>query len=483
VLHPLADNPFIQALMSDVSDEVYLIDASSMRLVDVSAKVFKRKAANLSELQRMGFQELIGVNEQALTELVHAHAPLSECQDNPKKITINPSHPESIELVLMLIHANHQSYLMAIKPESPNKGLAYNPSGKSESRLQTLIKHSPGLVFQFQLDEQDEITFVYLSERCKALLGIEASQLMKSPQRFYAMINEEDRAKLKDSIQASASDLKMLNWEGRVWIDEWQDTKWVNMRATPRKLTTGVVQWEGIMANITQSKNEKFELEQSRNRLAELSAHLTQAKEEERSRIAREIHDDLGGNLTAIKIGLASILKRIPNDQALLIEKAKNLESIVDNTFEAVHRISADLRPNVLELGVVAALEWQANEFEKQMGICSRFSTNQPEAKVTTDQAITLFRICQESMSNIAKYAYAEHVDIGLFFEPDSIRMLIHDDGVGIAMEDTLKSNSFGIRGMAERVAALNGQFSISKASDKGTNVTVMLPRYVENSA
>lgn len=354
---------------------------------------------------------------------------------------------------------------------------------ESESRFQTLVQHSPGLLFQLQLNVRGDISFVYLSERCKALLGVETSVLMASPGLFYAIMDAGDRAVLQESFISSGQTMSMLNWEGRAWIEEWQDTKWINMRATPRALADGTIQWDGIMTNITQSKNEKHELEQSRQRLAELSAHLTRIKEEERCRIAREIHDDLGGNLTAIKIGLASILKRIPSDQTVLIERARNLETIVDSTFEAAHRISGDLRPNILELGIVAALEWQTKEFEKQMGIVSHFSTNQPDESVTQDQAITLFRICQESMSNIAKHAHAENVEVRLLFKPDHIEMSIHDDGVGIAAGDMLKANSFGLRGMAERVAALQGQFTIGPAADKGTEVAVILPRMPDNQA
>lgn len=348
---------------------------------------------------------------------------------------------------------------------------------ESESRFKTLVEYTPGLVFQFQLGTKGEITFIYLSDGCKALLDIEAEALKKSPNKFFKIIDKDDYALLQASIQASAADLKLLNWEGRVWIEAWQDTKWVNMRAIPRWLTSGTIQWEGIMTNITQSKREKVELEESRQRLAELSAHLTHVKEEERSRIAREIHDDLGGNLTAIKIGLASILKRIPADQQALIEKAKNLEAIVDNTFEAAHRISGDLRPNILELGVVAALEWQAKEFEKQIGLPCHFSVNKLEARETKEQAITLFRICQEAMSNIAKYAKAKHVEVKLISAPECIKMTIDDDGVGINPGDMLKPNSFGLRGMEERAVALSGEFSIEKSANRGTHIAVMLPR------
>lgn len=345
-----------------------------------------------------------------------------------------------------------------------------------DTRFQILASNTPGLVFQLEIDQDGKIVFNYLSDGCKALLGIEPQRLQDTPTLFFSMMNEVDRNRFWENMHASAIDFKILNWEGRIWIDEWQDTKWINLRSKPKRLDNGVIQWKGIMTNITQSKNERDELEQSRKRLAELSAHLTKIKEEERSRIAREIHDDLGGNLTAIKIGLSSILKQMPKDQAALIQRAKNLEKIVDDTFEAAHRISGDLRPNILELGIIAALSWQVKEFRKQMGIPCYFTTNITESNETKEQSITLFRICQEAMSNIAKYARAKRVDVGLFFEADGIKMLIHDDGVGIKQSDMMKPNSFGLRGMAERVASLGGKFDIDSLAHKGTGIYVILP-------
>ena len=263
-----------------------------------------------------------------------------------------------------------------------------------------------------------------------------------------------------------------------MWIDDWQDTKWINVRSIPRVLNNGVIQWEGIMTNITQSKNEKHEIEQSHRDLAELSAHMDQIKEQERSRISREIHDDLGGNLTAIKIGLSSIINQLGAGQKVSVEQARNLESIVDNTFEAVHRISRDLRPNILDLGIVAALEWQSKEFEKQLDIAFRFSCSQVEVPVTADQAIALFRIYQESISNIAKHAKATVVSVNLSASAHEIEMTISDNGVGIKSSDMLKVNSFGLRGMQERVAALNGSFNIANSSNPGKPGTVITIRF-----
>jgi len=451
--------------MSGISEEAFLIDAISMRLIAASDSARRRMDIGLQGMQKKGLHKLLGVSKEELAAIID-----SQKQTKPTKKTLaKPAFFELGHLNLALIHSNNHQYLLAIKN-------GQSSTNETESRFKALVTNTPGLVFEFQRNAKDEVIFGYLSDGCKALLGIEAEALKKSPKKFYKLIDKNDLALLKVNIQLSAAKLSMLNWEGRIWIEEWQDTKWVNLRAIPRKLANGMVQWEGIMTNITQSKHEKHELEQSRQRLAELSAHLTQVKEEERSRIAREIHDDLGGNLTVIKIGLASILKRLPADQQVLIDKAQYLETIVDNTFEAAHRISGDLRPNILELGIVAALEWQAKEFEKQMDIACYFTTNHSKAAETEDQATALFRICQEAMSNIAKYAKAQRVDVALFFDQENIKMYITDDGIGIDASDMLKPNSFGLRGMAERVAALGGKFSIEKGTDKGTNITVILP-------
>lgn len=345
-----------------------------------------------------------------------------------------------------------------------------------EIRFHAMVSNMPGLFFQFQLDANAEIKFIYLSEGCKALLGLTAEELKQNPKLFYALMNAKDRATLRKRLALSAKNLNVLDWEGRVWIDNWQDNKWINVRSTPRVLNTGETQWEGIMINITQSKNEKHEIEESRRELAELTTHLNQIKEQERTRIAREIHDDLGGNLTAIKIGLASIIKRLGAGQTVSVEQAQNLESVIDNTFEAVHRISSDLRPNILDLGIVAALEWQAQAFEKHNATPCKFTSNQADIAVTSEQAITLFRICQESMSNIAKHAGAKKVRLDIGALAKEIVLTISDDGVGIKSSDTFKANSFGLRGMQERVAALQGSFSIDQTGGCGTVVTVRLP-------
>jgi signal transduction histidine kinase len=464
--------------MLGVSDEVYLIDASTMQLEYVSESALKNSGHDLAGFKQQSIDSLLGVSQQALQR--HVNSNRSQAQYIEISLDQEPIIGKigNFQLRVMLIQADEKEYILVVKNDLSSKEKIVQALSDSETRFQAIVSNTPGLVLQFQLDCDGEISFVYLSDGSKALLGLDAPELKQNPQLFYSMMNARDHASLRRCLKSSTEHLSMLDWEGRMWIDGWQDTKWINLRATPRKLSNGVIQWDGIMLNITQSKNEKHEIEESRRELAELTEHINKIKEQERTKIAREIHDDLGGNLTAIKMGLSSITSQLNTDQNVLKEHTKVLESIVDNTFETVHRISGNLRPNILDLGIVDAIEWQSKEFEKQLAISCQFTCNQSEISVSTDQAMALFRICQEAMSNIAKYAKATQVSVDLNASANEVVMTISDNGIGIKSNDKLKADSFGLRGMQERAIALHGSFKISKPSpDKhGTVIAVKLP-------
>lgn len=469
-------NPFFNALMTGVSDEVILIDIARMQVVDASESVLKRLGCDLSTLCTYKLETTLGASVHPLYEFVSRYQEQFNFEDLP---SLKRSQQQQIELgeyAAEVLQHGDDRYIVLMKNDLSSKKNTMEALDESELRFQALVNNTPGLVFEFQLDDMGGMHFNYLSEGCKVLLGVSAEDLKQNPRILLNMINVEDIDSLQESIQTSVLEFSMFNWEGRVWIEAWQDTKWINIRAIPRRLSNGQLLWSGMMTNITQSHKERLELEESRRQLAELSAHAEQVKEQERKRIAREIHDDLGGNLTAIKIGLSSAIKKIDASQTQLIEKMQYLEMIVNETFDVAHRISSDLRPNILDLGIVAALEWQAQTFEKQIGIPCRFTTNHIDIAVNMDEAITLFRICQEAMSNIAKHAHAQNVTMSLNRERDGLVMTIADDGVGLQAGDVLKSNSFGLRGMNERVIAVNGEFSIENGARAGTKITVKLP-------
>ncbi len=347
---------------------------------------------------------------------------------------------------------------------------------RCQARFNAIVSNTPGLVYQFVLAADGAVSFPYLSEGCAALLGLTAAALQKKPQLFLRLILPEDRRSYTESMHASAAALSSWNWEGRIWIDAWKDVKWINLRSTPRPLPDGAgVQWEGIMTNITASRAAQLEVTNSRARLAELTAHIEDVKEQERTRIAREIHDDLGGNLTAIKMALAMLSKRLPADQPQLADKAAYVDALVDRTIEAVHRISLDLRPSMLDFGIVAALEWQVKEFDKHVGVACSFSSSDKDIDLPDEHASALFRIFQEALTNIAKHAGATRVTVALQRRRGQLVLKIADNGGGIATADRIKPGSFGLRGMSERALALGGTMALSRAPGGGTIVTIKI--------
>lgn len=351
------------------------------------------------------------------------------------------------------------------------------PVGDWESRFQAIVSNTPGLVFQCRLRPDGTLEFPYLSEGCHALLGLDPHALHEAPERFLGLLLPEDRGSFHESMISSATSGKAWNWEGRISVAQWNDIKWINLRGTPRGCADGDILWDGIMSNITQSKLEEAEIKRSRAQLAELSAHVERVKEQERMRIAREIHDDIGGNLTAIKMALALLVKRLPADtMPEAIDKARYLDSLADRTIESVHRIAGDLRPGVLDFGIAAAIEWQAQEFEKQTGIPCILAIEAKDVELPADQAVALFRIFQETLTNISKHAGATRVEVRLACQEGKLHLEVADNGKGIGAADRGKPQSFGIRGMSERARALGGGLRLENTAAGGCVVSIRIP-------
>lgn len=220
-------------------------------------------------------------------------------------------------------------------------------------------------------------------------------------------------------------------------------------------------------------------LRQSRERFRALAEHQQFVREEERTRIAREIHDELGQALTGLKMDLAWLTNRLPDMKgaAALREKAIAMAESITHTIEQVREISSDLRPGVLDqLGLVAAIEWQAHAFHKRSGIACLFRPPEKELAVDQARSTALFRMLQEALTNVARHADATQVTIRLAQETHEIHLDIADNGVGISQASQASPRSFGIMGMRERALALGGTLHIEGTTGKGTIVRVRVP-------
>lgn len=348
---------------------------------------------------------------------------------------------------------------------------------ENQIRLHAFIANLPGLAYQIVQTSDGKLHFPYVSEGCLALLGISHQALEEDGDLFHRLLHPDDVTSYQESMLQSARQLNFWNWEGRVLLPPDAQTKWINLRCTPRKLDTGDVLWEGIMFNITQSKQAEIELSRSREQLRALSLHVQDVREEERLSIAREVHDNLGSMLTAIKLDVVWLGGRLSQEKHRLAEKAKDIESMTDKCIAAARDISRTLRPSVLDnFGIVAAIEMEAGEFEHRTGIPCLLEHMDDAGKISPEVSIALFRIFQEALNNIVKHAHATETTVQLINRPECIDLIVSDNGRGIARQDRQKPRSFGLRGIHERVAHFGGDLSINSQPGKGTTLTVCIP-------
>jgi len=228
----------------------------------------------------------------------------------------------------------------------------------------------------------------------------------------------------------------------------------------------------------TERRHAEEKLRESHAQLRSLSIYLQSVREEERTRIAREVHDELGQALTSCKLDLSWIAGKLPRDQKPLIAKARALTAHIDSTIQMVRRIATELRPGILDhLGLAAALEWQANEFQTRTGIKCDVNIHLRDIALDPDLNTTFFRIFQETLTNIIRHAGATQVAVELKESAGHIILLVKDNGRGISKSEITNTQSMGLLGMRERAALLGGKFKIDSLSrGKGTKVTVRVP-------
>ena len=223
-------------------------------------------------------------------------------------------------------------------------------------------------------------------------------------------------------------------------------------------------------------RDSQAKLQLSHQSLRRLAAHADQIKENERKRIAREIHDDLGQNLLALRIEADMLSSRTASRHPRLHARALATLAQIDATIKSVRQIINDLRPNVLDLGLSAAVEWQVAEFVRRTGIACELIDEPTEVPLGDHAATAFFRILQESLSNIVRHAHATRVRVELKMSGHRLSMTVADNGIGLQSRERGKAGSFGLVGIEERISILGGTFTVDSSEGAGTTVCVSVP-------
>jgi PAS domain S-box-containing protein len=306
------------------------------------------------------------------------------------------------------------------------------------------------------------------------LLGFRDKEALLATNTATLYTNHEDRQRWMALIERQTF---LTGFEAQIRRSD-GTVIWVRNSARAVRDAEGrVVYYEGGIEDITALKESEGELLASREQLRVLAAHLQSIREEERTRIAREIHDELGQLLTGLKLDLAWLATRLPMAQEYMREKIRTMSGLVDDTIKSVRRIATELRPGILDdLGLTAAIEWQAQEFQTRTGIHCEFLAEQSNGVDDPERRTALFRILQETLTNVARHAHATQVVVSLQVDDNRCELRVEDNGRGITDAEIFNRKSLGLLGIQERARLLGGDVHIIGRPGTGTTISVWIP-------
>jgi len=349
---------------------------------------------------------------------------------------------------------------------------------ESQRFVHSITDATPNLLYLYDVAEGQTM---YINPRVKEILGYSPDEVKKLGGAFYRSIlhpadwsvftSPQKRFSETNEGEIIENEYRLKNSKGE-W--RWFSSREVMFKRAPDGQLKLVL---GIAEDITEKKMAQQELKESREQLRKLLAHLQSVREDERTKISREIHDELGQALTALKMDLAWTIKRIDKDNKPLIEKARMMSSLVDMNIQTVKRIAAELRPGLLDvLGLSSALEWQAKEFQERTGIKCKVAVRPEDITLDRNLSTAIFRIFQETLTNVVRHAKAKRVTVDLTQKKGTLTLTVKDDGKGITEKEISAPTSIGLMGMRERVHFFGGKVTICGEKKKGTSVIVSIP-------
>lgn len=336
---------------------------------------------------------------------------------------------------------------------------------RNEVKYRTLVEQAADAIMLFDKGG----SLIDVNSGAESLLGYTKEELltMKMQDMLTAEENRTNPFRFELMLQgiSKVRQRQMQKKDGTVVITE----------VRSQQLPDG--RYLSVIRDLTERIKAEQELQHYYNQLKELNTYLQNVREDERTGIAREIHDELGQQLTVLKMDISWLSKKISDDKPEIREKLEGLIEMVDNTVKSVRRISSELRPSLLDdLGLPAAIEWHAQEFMKRTGLRIQTAIEQQEMSLPGKLAITLFRVYQESLTNVARHADATRIQVSLKTDKKRLYMEVLDDGKGFLQTDIENKKTLGILGMKERIAIIKGEYEIESIPGKGTRVKVSVP-------
>ena len=399
---------------------------------------------------------------------------------------------------------------------SPDRVILMLEDGSAQAAAQRAVRRSEE-TFQLLIHSVKDYAIIMLdpegnilswNEGAERLKGYRADEIIGKNYDIFFRPEDRQKGEAEAQLQRAAKEGQSEDEGWRVRKDGW--TFWANTVITALRDEHGrIYGFAKITRDITERKereesirvlnehlegrieartaelvhlNEALQSEVKERKSAEeqlraLAARQERVREDERTRLAREIHDALGQMCTALKMDIAWIAKRLPKEQRKLADKAEAALQLVGELIKSLRRLSTELRPSTLDtLGLVASIEWQAQQFEAHTGIRCQLNLPDKDLELDKERATAIFRIFQETLTNVARHAVATTVQASLVAGDSRITLVTHDNGSGFDLSRVEREGSLGLLGMKERAHLLGGELRVVSSPGKGTTVTVHLP-------
>jgi PAS domain S-box-containing protein len=365
---------------------------------------------------------------------------------------------------------NGRSFKLGDKKYLITTGVDITDLKTTEAKFRTVVEQS---LMGFYIIKDGK--YSYVNPRFAEIFGYRQEELIDS-YPVEILFHSDDRIMVKEYVRARvAGELNSIWYEAKGLK---KNGEVINIEifcsGTLRGKSTAIM---GTLLDVTESKQAEEKMKQSYQQIRSLTEHLQNIREEERTNIAREIHDELGQQLTVIKMDVAWLNKKLSNIDVTLKGKIEGLLELLDNMVQSVRRISSELRPSMLDdLGLPAAIEWQLNEFEKRTGVKTSFIEHDEELTLPRNISTNFYRVFQESLTNIARHADARQVTVELGRKDNQLLLKITDNGKGFNIQKLDEKRTWGIIGMNERAAMIGGSIEIDSEPGKGTRITLTTP-------
>lgn len=353
--------------------------------------------------------------------------------------------------------------------------MSHNAVQEAEEKYRTVAENT----YDWETWLGPDGKYIYVSPSCRQITGYAIEDFINDHDLFFNIAHPEDRELLENhsvstldgSVKDCSIDFRIIKPDGEI--------RWLGHNCHPVFNNKGVfIGQRGSNRDITQRKIAEKVLIDSQRHLRELTHRMDVVAEEERIRISREIHDELGHLLTALKYDMDGLT----NNQELTIGLARNemeaMISIVDSLIDSVRKIATDLRPGILDhLGLFAALEWKIKEFQKRTKICTHVNLDEADFSFENNETTIIYRIVQEILTNVARHSNASTLWFTTGKKDDCFELSVKDDGIGFEMKDKQQKGSLGLLGMHERAMSIGGEIQIESSPGQGTTVSFLLKK------